>query len=118
MFEATVNEFPFVASLPKREKSKVAQMWDLIREVNEISKTEGNLLPVMLVARALDLGRTRIDQLCADGRLKRVRIDDHVFITENSLVEFAKIERQNGRPLKPCTNLVEAYRRARKPVAA
>jgi hypothetical protein len=68
--------------------------------MEEISKTDGNLIPLTLAAKCLDLSRSRVDDLVRDGRLKRVDIDGHVFLTENSIVECAKIERKNGRPPK------------------
>jgi len=114
VFEATVNEFPFVEQLPKRQKTKLVQVWELVQQMSEVIKTEGALLPPMLVAKALDLSRTRIDELCQDGRLKRMTIDGHVFITENSLVAFAKEERKNGRPLNLPTTLSETIRRSKK----
>lgn len=100
MFEAEVLEFPFAASLPKREKSRLQKCWELLGRMNEISETEGNLIPLMLGAKCLGISRTRVDQLVADGRLKRVDIDGHVFLTENSIVECAKVERKEGRPPK------------------
>jgi hypothetical protein len=100
VFEATINEFPFVEVLPRREKSKVRKVWDLVRQMAEIQKTEGTLVPLMLAGRCLDLSRSRIDDIVNDGRLKRVEIDGHVFITENSLIDFAQTERKYGRPCK------------------
>lgn len=114
MFEATVNEFSFVEGLPKRQKSKLASVWELVRRMSEVSETEGALLPPMLVAKALNLSRCRIDQICEDGRLKRITIDGHVFITENSLVAFAKEERKNGRPLNISATWSESLKRAKK----
>ena len=100
MFEAVASEFSFVEALPKTEKSRLVKVWDLFKQMKEISGTEGDLLPLMFAAKLLDLSRTRMDQLIADGRLKRYSLDGHVFITSNSIVEFAKTERKNGRPLK------------------
>jgi hypothetical protein len=61
---------------------------------------QGMLLPVMTTAKLLNLSRTRIDELCADGRLRRVVIDNHVFVGVKSLKAFAEVERKLGRPLK------------------
>ncbi len=99
MFEAAICECPFVEGLPKREKSKLARAWELVATVNAVAKAEGYPYPLMLAAKCLGVSRTRIDELVGEGRLKRVEIDGHVFITENSLVEFAKRERKNGRPV-------------------
>jgi len=85
--------------MAKREKSKLAKVWDLVKQLRAATEEEGALIPVMLAAKCLDLSRTRIDDICRDGRLRRVTVDGHVFITEKSIVEFAKVERKNGRPL-------------------
>jgi hypothetical protein len=103
MFEAAINEFPFVEGMPKREKSKVAKIWELFAFMKSVSQTEGELVPLTMACKLLDVSRSRIDQFVQDGRLKRVEFDGHVFITENSLVELAKVERVNGRPAKKLT---------------
>lgn len=116
MHEAAISEFPFVEALPKREKSKLAKAWDLFKEIKAVSATEGVLLPVNLTCRLLDLSRTRIDELCTDGRLRRIKIAEHVYITENSILEHARDERKNGRPLKLTISPMEALKRARRPL--
>lgn len=104
MFEAAVAEFPFVETLPRSEKSKVARVWDLLHVMAAVTKVEGQLVPVMLAAKLLDYTRSSIDNQVEAGRLKRVDIDGHVFITENSIVAFAKEERKMGRPRKVPSN--------------
>jgi hypothetical protein len=115
MHEAAISEFPFVESLPKREKSKLAKAWDSLREMASLSETEGQLLPVNLTCKLLDLSRTRVDEYCADGRLRRIKVADHVFITEKSVVELAQQERKIGRPLNVATTFKECLKRARQP---
>jgi hypothetical protein len=100
MFEAQALEFGFVEAMPKREKSRLVKCWEFAKEISRISETEGDLLPVSFACKLLDVTRTRIDQFVADGRLKRFEIDGHVFITSNSIVECAKVERKHGRPFK------------------
>lgn len=112
--EAAVTEFPFVAALPKREKSKLAKVWELKRHLDEATQTEGQLIPVTLAAKCLDVGRTRVDQFCAAGQLRRVVVDGHVFISGKSLMELAATERKNGRPTKLET-LGDAVRVALRP---
>ena len=112
MFDAAITEFPFVDVLPKREKSKLVRVWDLLSEMKAATAAEGQLVPVNLACKLLDIGRTRVDQLCADGRLRRVLVADHVFITENSIVEHSKTERKNGRPLNTPTTAKETWKRA------
>jgi len=100
MFEAAATEFAFVEALPKREKSRLVKCWEFAKEISRISETEGDLLPVSFACKLLDVTRSRIDQFVQDGRLKRFDVDGHVFITSNSIVECAKIERKHGRPFK------------------
>lgn len=93
-------DFPFVATLPKVEKSRLRKAWDMAQTISELVETDGNLIPVSLTCKLLDIGRTRIDQLCAQDRLRRHVIDGHVFITFASIKEFAMSDRARpgGRP--------------------
>jgi hypothetical protein len=111
MFDAAISEFPFVEALPKREKSKLARVWDMLKEMKAAVDAEGQLVPVNLTCKLLDVSRTRIDQFCAAGRLRRVTIGDHVFITEKSIVECARDERKSGRPLNVPTTAKETWNR-------
>lgn len=110
MFEAEALEFPFTATMPKREKSKLVKCWELLQRMKAISATEGDLVPLMMGAKLLGLSRSRVDDLVRDGRLKRYDIDGHVFLTENSIVECAKVERRNGRPLKTISSNSEMWK--------
>ena len=113
MFDAAVVEFPFVEALPRREKSKLARVWDVLGEMKAATDAEGQLVPVNLTCKLLDIGRTRVDEYCAQGRLRRVKVADHVFITENSIVELAKTERKTGRPCNIPTTAKETWKRVR-----
>lgn len=113
MFEAAITEFPFVDALPRREKSKLAHVWDLLQEMKAATKAEGQLVPVNLTCKLLDIGRTRVDELCAQGRLRRVKVADHVFITEDSIVELAREARKVGRPMSIPTTGKGAWKVAR-----
>lgn len=83
MFEADALEFPFASAWPKREKSRLVKCWELLQQMNKISETDGSLVPLTLGAKCLGLSRSRVDDIVRDGRLKRVTIDGHVFLTEN-----------------------------------
>jgi len=114
MFEAEALEFPFTAAMPKREKSKLAKCWELLQRMKAISATEGDLVPLMMGAKLLGISRSRVDDFVRDGRLKRYDIDGHVFLTENSIVECARTERKNGRPLKIPTTTAECWKASRE----
>lgn len=98
MFEAAATEFPFVQALPKRKQSAIARVWDMLKHMQEVNKQEGGLLPVMVAARALNVSRSRIDQMVADGRLRRFEVEGHVYISGRSVAEYAYQERLKGRP--------------------
>jgi len=108
MFEASVSEFPFVAELPKREKSKLAQIWDVMKQMAAVPDEEGTLLPVSMACKALCISRTRVDQLVQDGKLKRFEFDGHVFISYKSVVAWAQAEHKNGRPFNKSPALMTA----------
>jgi hypothetical protein len=99
MFEAQTMDFPFVEELPKRERSKIATLWDRFHELRAITEEKGMLLPIPFCAALLGISRQRVDQLTRDGRLERVELDQAVFVTEKSLKRawllHAKWRRQN-----------------------
>jgi hypothetical protein len=105
MHVAEAIEFPFGEGMQKREKSRLVKVWDRLQELKSIAEEKGAIVPAVFAAKLLGVSKQRIDVLMNDGRLERVDVDAHPFITERSIVEFAKSERKSGRPLKtPSTN--------------
>lgn len=100
MFETAAIEFPFVERLPKREKSRLQKAWDLFQEAKAAQDKHGFLVPERLAAKVAGVSQQRISQLRQAGVLLTVDIDEHPFITEDSLVEWMKSERKRGRPPK------------------
>lgn len=107
-------EFPFVEEMPKREKSSWAKLWDEFEQLRAVVRVDGALVPDVAAALLLDVSNVRIEQFCDDGRLKRVMFHGRRYVTENSLVEFAKIERKNGRPLISLENCSKSPLAARR----
>jgi len=112
MIDATFDEFPFVAEMPKREKSKVMKVWEHFRELSRISEVEGMLIPMAYAALVLDVCRQRVYQLADDGRLKVIEVNGHQFVTERSVVDYAATERKAGRPLKRLDPVIEGNQTA------
>jgi hypothetical protein len=110
MFDAAITEFPFVETLPKRKQSKLAGLWAHLSEVKRIMNEKGVVLPQHMVAGLLGLSKTRIGQLIDDGRLDSVAIHGMRYVTENSVVAFAKEERKNGRPIKAVDSKRELWK--------
>lgn len=103
MVDVTFSECPFVATLPKREKSKMAKVWERFQELARITEEKGMLVPVPLVAKVLGVSRQRCGELIKLGRLESVEVDGHHFVVEASVVAYAQSERKAGRPVKPLT---------------
>jgi hypothetical protein len=100
LMEGTM-EMPFIVDLPKREVRKVETAWDRLAALKVVSAEKGQLLPSPFVACLLGVSRQRVAQLLESGKLERVEVHGHPFVTENSLVEWAKAERaKGGRPIK------------------
>lgn len=114
MFEAAVNEFPFVETLPKREKNKLAKLWDRLREFQALREQEGDLLSLPLAAKLLDISHQRVCQLCEAGHLKRVDFEGHGYITQQSLLDRAQSERQSGGRPRKVPSAKEVWTEARK----
>jgi len=108
MEAVAINEFPFVESLPKREKTRVQTAWDEFRELSEISKREGLILPQSFAAAVLGVSSQRVSQLIDSGRLRSVEVRGARWVPEASIIEWAKAEHRNGRPPKIPTTLREA----------
>jgi hypothetical protein len=108
MSEAISFEFPFVESLPKREKSKLRKVWDELEALRQVSAEKGQLLPVQFVVQLVGVSAQRVHQLMAAGTLERVEVNGRPFVTESSVLAWCKTERKAGRPPKVPTNDREA----------
>lgn len=104
MFKAQATEFPFMETLPKGEKGKIAKVWDQLNAVRAAMDEKGLMLPQHLVAELLGVSRQRICQFIDEDRLEVVTVAGDRYITEKSFLEFARIERKNGRPVKAPSN--------------
>jgi hypothetical protein len=109
MFEATQADFPYVDELPKREQKRVLGVWDRISMMNDVWQEHGGLVPVIVAAKCLNVSRSRLDDFAREGRLVRVELEGHVYVSRNSLTEFARIERANGRPVKTTGQHVKEF---------
>lgn len=96
----TTLDFPFVADLPKREKSVIRTLWDEIGYCCEAQKRFGPVLPETVAAGALGISRQRMNQLVKAGRFETVTMGKRTYVTEDSLRAFAATERKSGRPAK------------------
>lgn len=104
MFEASISEFPFVATLPKREKSAVGKALDVVAEFTALTKEHGSLVPAGLVGPMLNLSKQRVQQLIDGGRFPgAVKFHRNWFIPEVALIDYAKAEKLRGRPPKALT---------------
>lgn len=96
MSEVAVTEFPFVEALPKRERSKLSKLWDHFQEVRAAAKEHGTLLPQYYAAQLLGVSRQRVHVLVNEGRLHTVVVGGLRYVTEASMIEFARAERATG----------------------
>lgn len=117
---ATVDlaEFPFVAEMPKRERSRLRTVWDTFLEAKAITAEKGMLIPVSLAASLGGVSRTRIYQLCDTGALERVEFGKNGFVTESSFMTWVQSERKTGRPFSHlpdnCAGVVKMVLDSRK----
>ena len=110
MTDSEALEFPFVEAMPKREKSRMTRLWEKLSELRDLTERNGSFVPLTFAAKLLGISRQRTDELVRLGRLERIDCDGHVFITERSIVAFAKSERKAGRPLKMPETLADCAR--------
>lgn len=108
MDNVATSEFPFVQELPKRERSKLANLWDVLKEARAATEHHGSLVPPSFAADLLGISRQRLHVLMEEGKLETVTFHGKRFVGENSLVAWAKAERQNGRPVSPTSQSFKA----------
>lgn len=118
MSDVITADFPFVQDLPKREKSKLATLWDQFQAFRKASAEHGSLLPQNFAAELLGVSRQRIHQLIEEGKLQVVCVHTSRFITEGSLVDLAKSERKAGRPFKLPETTKEMWSASRRAATA
>lgn len=104
MFEATITEFPFVEALPKREKGKLAKLWDRFAELRQLTEEKGMLIPQHFAAELLGVSRQRVHTLVNEGRLEAVEVGGSRFVTEPSVLAYAEADRSCAVRLKSLTN--------------
>lgn len=100
MSEAIAGQFDFLDETPKREPA-VMSAWDELRQLSALMKEKGMMVPTPLAARVLGVSVQRVHQFIDGGSLEVVRCGRSLMVTEKSLLDFAKVERKNGRPFKP-----------------
>lgn len=113
MDNVATADFPFVQELPKREKSKLASLWDSLKEAKAATQEHGALIPINFAAELLGISRQRMHVLLDEGKVASVRFHNQRFVSEKSLVEWAKAEHISGRPpsLKSCIAQAREIRR-------
>lgn len=117
MFEADVAEFPFTSELPKRQRTRLQSLWDQLSEIRAVVESKGMLIPASMAAKVLGVSRQRVHDLIKEGRLENVEMNGHNFITEASVVDYAKSERKAGRPVKGVQTAREVWAASRESTA-
>jgi hypothetical protein len=108
MNDVGTNEFAFVAALPRRERSRVGQLWHDFGELASTLADKGVFVPQSYAAKLLGVSRTRVCDFVNEGRLEFVTVDDTRFVTARSLRAFAAVERKVGRPVKGEADMARA----------
>lgn len=107
-----IREFPFVEELPKREKSRVAKLWDVLEELKRIQDERGPVISQALAAEALAVSRQRVSDLVAEGKLESILVGEHRFVFLDAVKQRAQSEREKGGrpPLTKVQTLKKAWR--------
>lgn len=100
MIESEALDFPFVKSLPKRDKKKAVSMWEAFQELQRLTEKHGMLMPVRFAARILGVSVQRVYDLMNEDRLGFVKADGKIFVTGDSVTAYAKSERKAGCNLR------------------
>jgi|SRR5665213_1582520 len=113
--DTTVEDFPFVADLPKREQKQVRSVVSEWNDFKEIVRSKGQMVPPNIAAAIANVSRQRIHQLIQKGTLEAVNLHGSVFITEASFTAWVCGDRTSGRPCNdPSGPIVKVIRSAAK----
>jgi len=103
-------EFPFVAALPKAERTEHQKLRDHLADIKAIIQSRGMIMPKRFAAALIGVSRQRVDELIQSRTLEAVEFDGRTYITESSLVAYGQSERKAGRPLKTPKTSTELWR--------
>jgi hypothetical protein len=98
MNNAQSLDFPFLAGVPKREKSRIGKLLDVVAELKAVQSEVGPVVCQRTVADILGVSVQRVGQFLDDGRLQGVQIGRGRFVVISSFEQFARMERKSGRP--------------------
>lgn len=112
--EAATIEFPFVAALPKAERTEHQRLRDHLADIKNIIQIRGMIMPARFAASLLGVSRQRVQELVEDKTLEAVEFDGRRYITESSVVAFAQSERKAGRPLKTPQTKAEVWKMSKQ----
>lgn len=93
-----IAEFPFVAELPKREKTRRMKLLEVLDILEARTKEKGPVIPQSLAAEILGVTRQRVAQFVDSGRIEAFLLNGTRFVYLRSFLEFCKEDRPTGRP--------------------
>ena len=86
--EATLSEFAFVDGLPKREKTRLAKLWEVVKEVTALQEEHGPIINQAMVAAVLGVSKQRVAQLIDQGMFQCVPMAGTRMVTLRSLEAY------------------------------
>jgi len=98
MTDTLTMPFPFLAEVPKRERPAIMDGWAELEEFQEMVRQNGAAIPATFAAKLLNVSKQRVYELIETGRLQRIELGGHGFVTADSLVAWGKAEHKVGRP--------------------
>lgn len=112
----TAFEQSLFPDMPVEAQTKQRNKWDDIKEIAELSKRHGQLLPQMFAAPILNVSGERVFALVSEGRFRTWQFFGKTWVCEDDLVAFGQGERKIGRPKKEPTKaqLFKAIHKAAK----
>lgn len=94
----TAAEFPFVSEVTRKRANPSA--WEALKALKAASQSGGAWVPAGLAAEMLGVGKQRLYDLIEEGTIHGEKYHGHLFLSEDSVVAYAKRERKAGRPPK------------------
>jgi len=100
MADIVLPEFPFVKELPFRSGRRARSPSCGTDEIAAVEQRKGKLIQVSFAADLMSVHRSRVHQLMDVGKLEKVEVNGHPYVTVQSVVAYCETERKAGRPPK------------------
>jgi hypothetical protein len=96
----TAVEQSLFPDMPVAAPTKQRNKWDEIKEIAELSRKHGQLLPQMFASPILGVTSERVFALVQENRFRTWQFLGKTWLCEDDLLAYGQSDRRAGRPKK------------------